>query len=227
MKFSTAVILLIFSISMYGQNHNILLKNSKKIDPSRYSDFSNTPYVYDHWLPSKVEDKDVNYVENITCNFNAETQELEVRYQDEYIELDPLLYPSVEMYDISKSKIDTIHYHPVNSPWGKLIYAITYYDSDSLLIYGYAKSRKVESARIVYTSRVSTNNFKTKNMLVVKKDGETTQEELKKDNVLDLLANNKKERKELKNFMSKQKLDVKKPSDLKRLVDYHIELQKL
>ena len=87
--------ILFFSNLLNGQETDLLMVNSKKIDQKRYEDVKGNPYLYKKWKKGSIISADADVIENVLLNYNGESNSFEIKKDNRFIELDPRWYVRV------------------------------------------------------------------------------------------------------------------------------------
>lgn len=94
-------ILTIFSIALFTSGilfaqPKSIFTNAKPIDENRYQDYKGSPYLFDDWVKADIYVGEEKAFEQLDLNFNGHTNEIEIRKDNQYIELDKKWYSKIE-----------------------------------------------------------------------------------------------------------------------------------
>ncbi len=96
-------ILFIFIFTVFYKNvlaqdiNSLILINSVPIDLDRYDAYKGSPYLFKEFVPATIVSHKGEYIEVKQLNYNGYSHNIEVRKDDEYIELNPIKYARIEI----------------------------------------------------------------------------------------------------------------------------------
>ncbi len=203
--------------SLFAQETDVLMLNSKPIDEERYKEVKGTPYIFDDWKTGKLITTDAKVIEGLTLNFNGKSGGFEIRKDSRFIELNAKWYIRVEVAD-DKTEAPIIFQKNFVPPLK---------DKFTRLIYKGKKISVVEDFVAKIETKVFNNvgkneelkRFYSKRSYYLIKDQKPTYLKLKKKNVLALLNHSK----ELESFLKKEKMKLNSEKDLIKLLEYYEE----
>lgn len=201
------------SFSLSAQDSDLLMTNSKPIDEERYDNIKGTPYLFEDWQKGSIMDKKGKVIENLTLNYNGQTNNLEVKQANRFIEVDPSSYQKVIV--INKEGIETVlvvgEMLPIKGKFVRMVYE--------------GKNRKiVQSFRSKIETKIFNNvgknekfeSFYSKQQyyLIIDK---AIPFKLKKKSFLPLLS----EQAQLEQFLKKKKMKLNSEAQLIELMTYY------
>jgi len=206
--------ILFFSNLLNGQETDLLMVNSKKIDQKRYEDVKGNPYLYKKWKKGSIISADADVIENVLLNYNGESNSFEIKKDNRFIELDPRWYVRVLVEEEPDEAAVIFQKNFLPPLEGKF----------TRLVYNGKKIKVVEE----FTSKISTkvfNNvgknlevkdFYNKKQYFLIRDKKAVPLRLKKKNLLSALG----EKALLESFIKKEKLKLDSEAQLIQLLDF-------
>lgn len=97
MKFSLTLVIALLLVSNSYSQSNVLFKNAKIIDEDRYKGIDGSPYAWDEWLVGTIYDNKGNDIPDVEININGNSEEIEIRKDNKFIELQEMLYAKIEL----------------------------------------------------------------------------------------------------------------------------------
>lgn len=198
--------------STYAQS-KFLFTNAQKIDLDRYKGIDGSPYLFDEWPMATIYDNaGLDYVD-VEINFNGATNEIEIRKDDKFIELEKSQYKSIEIKAEDKKilfqrdfqghfKTDFIQViHE-----GKLISLVRRFES---------KMEEVELQNVGKTERIK--RFNKRFSFIFLKDGKPTKVKSKKKQLISYLG----KKKQLDSFIDSSKLKKNRLNHLQEIMEYY------
>ena len=197
------------------QSNVFLMTNSQEIDPNRYQDIKGSPYLFGNWARGDIIDLQGDLHTYILLNFNGYTGEVEVKLNDQFIELNEQDYKEIRVLSkendppmVFKSKVH-------EQFQGRFVQ----------LIYQGSKINFIKDFNVVYSDEEIHNVGET---LVVKRfakqityylmaDGKLQLTKLRKKKILELLGH----KKELESVIKHNRLDIQTEEGLTQLLDYY------
>ena len=89
----TSLLLLLFTCFLtQAQEREVLLTNSQKIIEDRYEGIKGSPYAFKEWHPATIINTEAKAIEVTAINYNALTQDIEVKKASQFIALAPAWY---------------------------------------------------------------------------------------------------------------------------------------
>jgi len=95
--------LLLFVFTIFDKNgfaqdiNSLVLINSETIDPHRYDAFKGSPYLFKKFVAATIVSHKGERIEVEQLNYNSYSHNVEVRKDDQFIELNPKKYIRVEI----------------------------------------------------------------------------------------------------------------------------------
>lgn len=190
----------------------ILFTNAKTIDLDRYRGYKGDPYMWSEWHTATIYDNKGEEIPDVEINFNGHTNELEVRSDDKFIELDQRNYTTIE----------TIHYDkPLVLSRGHkgffmngFIEVIHDGESISMLRKFEAKLEEIEMQNVGKIERIK--RFNTKYVYYLIAHGEANKVSLKKKKLLEALGR----KKEMSTIIDSGQLKTNTVAHLKEILQY-------
>jgi len=209
MKYVIHLVLCFISIQSIGQN-SIILTNADPIDPYRYEGIKGSPYLFDDFTIGEIIDKNGDVYNDVTLNYNAYAQEVEVRKGDQFIELEPGFFKSFQISDSKALKklgftnLSKLPFQYKPHPQLDNAYYMELYNSE--FVKAYVMIRKT-----VYTTierppgkLIEKNKFRSEKQLIVIDKNELLKTSMKKKSIIKALQKFG----DINQFAKKRKLKV-------------------
>ncbi|MEM6321665.1 MAG: hypothetical protein AAF960_28660 [Bacteroidota bacterium] len=81
-----------YTAQTFGQTENSEIPNSRPVEKERYQNVKGSPYFFKEWQRGTVISREAKIIEGVLLNYNGETHSLEVKTDEDLIELNPLHY---------------------------------------------------------------------------------------------------------------------------------------
>lgn len=206
---------LFFPTQLVGQEKEVLLTNSKKIDTNRYKGILDSPYLFDEWLPGTIISQDADQIEANSFNYNAYTNTFEIQEGDRFIELDPAWYLRVILTPQDQKPII---YQKAFHPSFKGVFMQLLYDGEGQLFKQVEVNISKKTFQDVGKTR-EVERFVKRTTYHWIKNGTLKSFKLNKKQILKTLQN----KKVLESFIKRHKLKLNKEEQLIQLMSFFDE----
>lgn len=205
------VFLMMMCMNTLAQS-KLLFTNAKTIDVDRYNGFKGDPYMWSEWHTATIYDNKGDEIPDVEINFNGYTNELEVRSDDKFIELDQRNYATIETtHDNKPIVLSRGHKGFFMNGFIEVIYEG---ESISMLRKFEAKLEEIEIQNVGKTERIK--RFNTKYLYYLIAHGEVKKVSLKKKKLLEALGR----KKEMSTIIDSGLLKTNRLDHLKEILEY-------
>ena len=225
-KHSFTLILLLSFLSAAFSQSELQLVNSKKIDPNRYEGIEDEPYLFKNWLIGNVTTIEGEVIEEVFINYNGYSEEFEIKNGDRFIELENKYYMQIEM---SREKNgdkfpnfageEIIFQRNLHGKFKENFVRLVYRGKKVSVIEGYRVTVTEKTFQDVGKTVVKKRFIGTRSYYLLK-DGELQSFNMKRSSVIKTFGL----KKELDQFMRKQKINLDKDEDVAKVFAYYEEL---
>lgn len=208
--FGCLIFMLLFSFSLNAQI-KASFGNPDPITQNRYSGVKGSPYLFEDWMPGKIFEFEGETIQLDKINFNTENGKIEVMDDKGAITIiNEVLYHKVEI-EIA----DKVHTFSNRLAKGDINYYKIIYRGKNLGFMEKTISEIQRDATSDYNAYSYTGSFDTKTNYYILKDGTVREVFRSKKKILDFLGST-----ELAQFVKKEKLNLKKDSDLVKAFEF-------
>ncbi len=222
------VVLLLTSFMAFGQQpeeekKDLIIKSKAPLDPARYAEFRGNPYLFNDWVKANIYSNDGYVFEDVIANYNALTNEVEIKFLGDIQELDKRHYSRIEVFNSRNPEMEpneiadkTILQRGVH-PDQFLGYFVLLYNSSDVTLLKSKEVRKEVRTINDYGKNIDINFLveTLKYYLIV--DGTSNLVRLKKSNILDQLD----KKAELEKYIKQNKLKIKNEASVVQLLTYY------
>ncbi len=206
MKWFNCLFVIFLSVSVLPSQTSLLLINAKEVDENQYNGFKGTPMIFKDWTKMTLFPVGEESLSEITGNYNAYENLVEVRYENKHIYLPQRRYPKVEYTTKDGDKVALIY--SVHTKF-KNEYVSVHYQGDNFWIIEQHRVVKKELDFNPPGGTVKIKKFVPKSVFYILKDGELTSFKLKDKDIYSEFGH----KNEIKGFLKKNKNKLKKLSD--------------
>ncbi|MDW3651500.1 MAG: hypothetical protein R8P61_30755 [Bacteroidia bacterium] len=225
-KHSFMLILLLSFLSASFSQSELELLNSQKIDPDRYEDIEDSPYLFKNWLIGNVTTNSGEIIKEVFINYNGYSKNFEVKKGDRFIELEDKFYMQIEL-DRKKNGDKFPKYAGENLIFQRSLHK-QFKEKFVRLVYRGKQVSVIEKYRVTVTEKtfqdvgrtITKKRFIGTRVYYLLKDGELKNFSMKRSSVI----KNFGLKKELDQFMRKQKINLDKDEDISKVFAYYEEL---
>ena len=225
-KHSFLLILLLSILSATFTQTELQLVNSKKIDPNRYEGIEDDPYLFKNWLIGNVTTNDGEVIEEVFINYNGYSEEFEIKNGDRFIELENKYYMQIEMSRKKNGEKfpknageEIVFQRNLHGKFKEKFVRLMYRGKQVSVIEGYRVTVTEKTFQDVGKTVVKKRFIGTRSYYLLK-DGELQSFNMKRSSVIKTFGL----KKELDQFMRKQKINLDKDEDIAKVFAYYEEL---
>lgn len=218
-------LLIMSCCTVSAQRDSMLMQTSKLVHQSQYFDYEGSPYYFKDWVQGNVLRTDATYMKDVRLNYNGFTHEIEVQSGDEIYALDKRWYLRADISRDENPALETglparltfqlgLH-RALADRYG----AILFHGTHLTLIrdFNVGKQRK-EYSEFGVNNYVAT--FRDQSIVYLKRDNELIPLKLHKKRIAEAFEHQDR----ILDFIDREDLDVKRDTDLIRLVAYADQL---
>ena len=221
MKIFFITISLTFSFFTLQSQTMISFTESQDYNESRYRDIKESPYLFKTFIDGYIIGINDTEYDKVSTNFNAYTEEIEVRKGNKFIRLDERFYKSVLLKLEDGKDMKMIRgIHPFFR--GKFI-EVLYQEGNTYLTRKHTVKISETSVNNVGRKETFRRFIKEKELYLVTGTGSEDIQLLKTKKKKLLKALGKKD--ELTNYIKKEKIDLSSDKGLVSLIKYWISLE--
>ncbi|HEX9651226.1 MAG TPA: hypothetical protein VGA21_11740 [Cyclobacteriaceae bacterium] len=214
------LILIIASNAALSQNLQVLLTNSKDIDPHRYEGVRGSPYFFNKFVKGNIISNGAETFTDMILNYNAESSEFEIINEGKTVQLDKSIYMRVEILPEGNPELELdfpiIFQRGFNMKWLKKFGQMVYEGTTIKLIRDYTV--QISSNEIQDVGKTLQNkrfvNLEEYFLLV---EGELISIKLKKKKILNELEHSN----QLEIYVKENKIDIETESGLRKILAYY------
>lgn len=211
-KLLSILLLFGFSQGLYSQIENIQFTNKRPLTENRYADIKGSPYLFAGWSPGLIFSNTMEKFQDLEININGYTQEIEVKKDRFYIELDAQWYLRIEVEDQAQKRIFQRDLHP---RFANKFVELVYQGKQLWVVKEFVVKLAEEKTTNIAGTRLD-RQFVAKFIYYLIEGGELQVLPLKEKKILKLLNQSR-----LDHFFKEHKIQAKKESDLKKLMAYY------
>lgn len=216
--FFTVILGLSPNFSLFAQDGTLMMTNSKPIDENRYSEIKGNPYLFKDWQTGSIVDKDDKMIENVLLNYNGETENIEIRQGDKFIELEVSDYKKIIIP--KENAAETILIKGAFSPFKDQFVRVVYANANRKVIQTFESQIITKVFNNVGKNEEFKSFYNKKQYYLISDKAQLFK--LKKKSLLPLLT----ERSQLEQFLKKEKMKLNSEEQLLKLLAYYEQIGK-
>ncbi len=206
-------LILVFSNS-FAQTKSIFT-NAKKIDDTRYAEYKGSPYLFDDWVIGDIYDGEKKAFEQMELNFNGYSNNVEVKKEDKFVELDTKWYTKIEV----QSKDGLLTFRRGLHTFFKDKFVETVYTGKDFYLVKKFRTGLTEKEINDVGKTIKIKRFEKNIDYYFIKNGKLNQVKMKKKSLLSYLGH----KKEIGAFLKENKLKLTRQADLKKVLAFYEE----
>lgn len=198
---------------------NVIILNSKDVDPHRYDDVKGSPYFFKNFVKGNIIASSADSFQDMLLNYNGYTKEFEVRDGNKYIELNKSVYMRVEV--LPEENPDLHLKFPLIFQKG---FQLNWLNKFGILIYSGKHIKFIRDVDVVLSEKVlndvgKTVKFKSfydKGDYYFLIDGELSPIKLREKKILDALGHGS----ELQKYAKENDIDLGTEEGIRKILPY-------